>query len=286
MADEKHTTSLQQISFHNDTLYVIIDERTGKEYVLPKPMSDMFGLDWSGQFKKLKRNQIFSKGIDFHAIPSAGGMQQTVLLERRLVHAWLLSIDVNRVAPEYREKLLRYQEECASVLDAYFTQGAAINPRMHADPQMSSIEHQHAEVSLIERTLDLLERLGQLTARDRLMFADQVRNVGMTGQRLLPAGQGTTTHGFSVAERVAQLGYQLTRKQAATHLPKLGKRIAYEWRTREQLDPHTESRYVDGATRPVAWYPDTASSWADVIIQTYFAQFPDCPRRTDVTREL
>jgi hypothetical protein len=272
MSDNKSSTSLQQIPFHDDTLYAVVDERTGKEYVIPKPMVEMFGLSWQGQLAKLKKNKLFSKGINICYIPSAGGIQETVVLERRLVHAWLLSIDANRVAEAYRDKLLRYQEECADVLDAHFSK--------QTPSSLSLIEQQHAEVSLIERKLDVLERIGQLTPRDKLMFADQVRNVGPTGYRLLPADatQEATAYGFSVAERVVQLGYQLTRTQQATHLPKLGKRIASEWRTREHCEPQKETRFVDGATREVAWYPDTAASWADVIIQTYLAQFPECQR--------
>jgi hypothetical protein len=271
MSDSKSTTSLQQIPFHDDTLYAVVDERTGKEYVVPKPMAEMFGLSWQGQLKKLKRNQIFSRSINFMAIPSAQGMQETVLLERRLVHAWLFSIDVNRVAPEYREKLLRYQEECAEVLDAHFSKQATPPP-----PVLSPLERQERELTLLEQSVAFLDSIGQLTHRDRLMFADQARNLMTTGQRLLSTA--ASQHGFSVAERVAQLGYQLTRTQQATHLPKLGKRIASEWRTREHCEPQKETRFVDGATREVAWYPDTAASWADVIIQTYLAQFPECQR--------
>jgi hypothetical protein len=272
MSSEKSSTSIQHISFHEDTLYAVVDERTGKEYVIPKPMVEMLGLDWSSQLKKFKRNQIFSRCIVTMTIPSAQGMQETVLLERRLVHAWLFSIDVNRVSLEYQEKLLRYQNECADVLDAHFSQQGVPPPT----PVLSPLERQERELTLLEQSVAFLDSIGQLTQRDRLMFADQARNLMTTGQRLLSTA--ASQHGFSVAERVAQLGYQLTRTQQATHLPKLGKRIASEWRTREHCEPQKETRFVDGATREVAWYPDTAASWADVIIQTYLAQFPECQR--------
>jgi hypothetical protein len=271
MSGDKSITSLQQIPFHDDTLYAVVDERTGKEYVVPKPMVDIFGLLWHGQLVKLKKNKLFSKGIQTICLPSAGGMQETVVLERRLVHAWLLSIDVNRVAPEYQDKLLRYQEECADVLDAHFSKQA-----LAQTPVFSSLECQERELALLDRYVAFLSSINQFTPRDSLMVADQARNLMSTGQRLLTGG--TVQHGFSVAERVAQLGYHLTRTQQARHLPKLGKRIASEWRNREHTKPQTEPRFVDGATREVAWYPDTAASWADVIIQTYLAQYPECQR--------
>jgi prophage antirepressor-like protein len=138
-----------------------------------------------------------------------------------------------------------------------------------------------AELLLIAQAKDLLADLGQLTARDKLMLADQARNVMQTGQRLLPApasATDATTYGFSVAERVTQLGYQLSRKEQAALYPHLGKRIAQEWRSRHEGEPAKETRWVDGAQRQVAWYAQEDSLWIDVIIQSYLSQFPSIAR--------
>src|ERR1041385_67548 len=91
---------IQYVPFYDDTLAVVVDEATGKEYILPKPMVEIFGLSWAGQFAKLTKNQLFAKGIKKILIPSQRGEQETLLLERRLVHAWLLSISVERVLRE------------------------------------------------------------------------------------------------------------------------------------------------------------------------------------------
>ena len=133
MPAHESSTAIQRIPFHDDELLALVDERTGKQYVIPKPMSDMFGLTWRNQLKKLRRNPMFAKGVISAMIPSAGGLQETVLLERRLVHAWLFSIETHRVAEEYRGKLLQYQEECADVLDRHFTEKADSNPRTQGD---------------------------------------------------------------------------------------------------------------------------------------------------------
>src|SRR3989442_11943762 len=78
-------------------------------------------------------NPLYKEGVVMNTLPTEGGPQQGMLLETRLVHAWLLSINGRRLRPALRDKLLRYQRECASVLDAYFTHGVAVNPRL-ADP--------------------------------------------------------------------------------------------------------------------------------------------------------
>jgi hypothetical protein len=180
MSSAESTTPLQQIRFHDDILYAVVDERTGKEYVLPKPMVEIFGLIWSPQLRKLKRHQIFSRGMTMMVIDSAQGLQETVLLERRLVQAWLFTIDANRVLPEYREKLLRYQEECAAVLDAYFTQGAAIHPSAPDLPVL----HDPAYQMLIKAIVDLdatRHELAQIEQRqreqDRQLIATQAQSI-------------------------------------------------------------------------------------------------------------
>ena len=122
-------TDIQKIPFHEDELHAVVDERTGKQYVLPKRLCDIFKLSWPTQYAKLTKNQLFRKGISKITIPSGHGEQETLILEIGLVHAWLLSISPERVALEMREKLLRYQEECSKVLHDYFTKGIAVNPR-------------------------------------------------------------------------------------------------------------------------------------------------------------
>lgn len=139
-----------------------------------------------------------------------------------------------------------------------------------------------AELDLLAAAHALLRTLGHLTPADTRMLAEQARNVMQSGQRLLPSADAThparTVYGFSVAERLEQLGYQLSRKQQAALAPQLGKRVMDEWRSRYPSEPEKETRWVDGAQRQVAWYPHDDASWIDVILQGYLAQFPGITR--------
>ncbi len=129
-----HIVTLTPVPFYDDTVLTWSDPQSGTAYVAPKPMVDYFGLTWQSQHEKLTQNKLFREGIRMTLIPSEGGPQRTMLLERRLVHPWLLSIPVSRIRPEFQEKLLLYQRECADALDAYFTQGVAVNPAVAAVP--------------------------------------------------------------------------------------------------------------------------------------------------------
>lgn len=148
-----------------------------------------------------------------------------------------------------------------------------------------TLPSQESQLAVIQTSLSILERLGQLTPRDELMYADYTRNVMVSGQRLLTPPH-STAHGFSVAERCVHLCYRLTRKQQATFLPILGKLLAKEHRERTGTEPHKETRFVDGANRPVAWYAETDGAWVDPIIQSYLAGFPGLPKSLSVTEEI
>ena len=130
-------------------------------------------------------------------------------------------------------------------------------------------------LAVLREFVNFAEELGLLTERDKLMAVDAARNAVFAGdQRLLGHG-ADSRYGFSLAERVKALGYQLSRKAEASIFPTLGKRIAAEYRRRYKTHKvPKETRYVDGAQRPVAWYGSEDASWIDPMIQGYLAQLP------------
>ncbi|WP_111860607.1 phage antirepressor N-terminal domain-containing protein [Acinetobacter sp. CFCC 10889] len=119
--------SLQQITvpFHNAELYIV--EHEGQPYTPMKPIVDGMGLDWKSQFVKLK--QRFIKGMVEITIPTKGGLQTMLCLMLRKLPAWLYSVNANKVKPELRSTVIKYQEECDDVLWDYWTKGQAVNPR-------------------------------------------------------------------------------------------------------------------------------------------------------------
>lgn len=131
------------------------------------------------------------------------------------------------------------------------------------------------DMAFYQSCLDLLRSIGQLEQRDTLMVADKVRTL------LLGDGQTAGLPTFFVAERVAALGYHLTRTQEATVMVTLGKLVAKEWRFRHKDDadpttwnPPQAMRFVDGATRSVNTYPRQAALWIDPIIHGYLQTWP------------
>ena len=109
------------VPFHGDNLLLV--PFNGEPYVPMKPIVEGIGLVWAAQFVKIKSK--FAKGVSEIEIPSAGGAQLMTCLPLRKLPAWLYSIQPNKVAPELKEKIVQYQEECDEVLWQYWTTGSA-----------------------------------------------------------------------------------------------------------------------------------------------------------------
>ncbi|WP_368893070.1 phage antirepressor N-terminal domain-containing protein, partial [Proteus mirabilis] len=124
LPETNEVTSMTSIStinvpFHGNNLYVV--NFNGEPYVPMKPIVEGMGLDWMGQYRKL--TQRFSKGIEEMSIPTKGGEQSMLCLALRKLAGWLHTISPNKVKPEIRDKVIKYQEECDDVLYEYWTTG-------------------------------------------------------------------------------------------------------------------------------------------------------------------
>jgi hypothetical protein len=122
------------VPFYGSELYVV--NHNGEPYTPMKPIVEGMGMDWKSQFIKIK--QRFSKGMVEITIPTAGGAQKMICLALRKLAAWLNTISPNKVRPEIRAQVIRYQEECDDVLYGYWTKGQAINPRV-AEPAVDAM---------------------------------------------------------------------------------------------------------------------------------------------------
>lgn len=153
------------VPFHGAELYVV--NHNGEPYTPMRPIIDGMGMDWASQFTKLKSR--FAKGVVEITIPTAGGMQKMICLALRKLAAWLNTISPNKVRPEIRERVIRYQEECDDVLYEYWTKGRVTNPR--------SME---PAIDMMNIDLHLRIRDGQVESIERIgsdMFVGKVEQI-------------------------------------------------------------------------------------------------------------
>lgn len=115
-------TSISTINvpFHGDNLYVV--NYNGQPYVPMKPIVEGMSLAWGAQFAKLK--QRFSSSVsEIEMVAEDGKLRNMVCIALRKLSGWLHTISPNKVKPEIRDKVIRYQEECDDVLYEYWTTG-------------------------------------------------------------------------------------------------------------------------------------------------------------------
>lgn len=113
---------LSPVAFHGDTIYCISYQN--QPYTAMKPIVENMGLNWPSQSVKLNACKA-RWGVAIIAIPSTSGEQNTLCMPVRKLPAYLASINPNKVRPELREKIIRYQNECDDVLWNYWTKERA-----------------------------------------------------------------------------------------------------------------------------------------------------------------
>lgn len=119
-----------EIDFHGSALLAMPGDEPNNPLIAMKPVVEGMGLDWSTQNSKLKHHPVLSKGIQHIAIPSAGGLQDTLALPLNKLNFWLATANSRKVAPEIRERIELYQHECSDVLFAHFGGTLTKQPRI------------------------------------------------------------------------------------------------------------------------------------------------------------
>ncbi|MGW6578940.1 phage antirepressor N-terminal domain-containing protein [Streptomyces globisporus] len=119
----------------------------GVPHIVLKPAVEDLGLDYSTQVRKLKARSWAVMG----SAPTTGSDGKTYEMTVVPVRTFLMllaTVNENRVAYLQRKTLVAFQNETADAIEAYWTQGGAINPRA-SEEQLDSLiarAKQQAEV--------------------------------------------------------------------------------------------------------------------------------------------
>lgn len=140
----------------------------GAPHIVLKPAVEELGLDYSTQVRKLKGRSWAVMGTT----PTTGSDGKTYDMTVVPVRTFLMllaTVNENRVAYLQRKTLVAFQNETADAIEAYWTEGGAINPRATEDQLDSLISRakQQAEVLSILAPIvspEWLETKGRLVA--------------------------------------------------------------------------------------------------------------------------
>ena len=113
---------VENVKFKNDFVEMVVV--AGKDaiaklghrcWVSVKKVCENLGIDFSGQYKKLK-SEADSYEAKFIDVKTNGGVQKVFCIPLSKLNGWLFTINPNRVKPETKEKLIAYKKEAFEVL--------------------------------------------------------------------------------------------------------------------------------------------------------------------------
>jgi len=158
---------MMAVPFYEDT--VVLVGQNDEPYVSMKPIVENMGLAWQVQHRKL--SERFDSVITEMVTTGGDGKQYAMTcLPLRKLPAWLYSISPNKVKPDLRGKILRYQEECDDVLWAHWTKESATRLIVpNVNQQIALSRHRVALLKELHRNRDngmriaLHEQLAQIS---------------------------------------------------------------------------------------------------------------------------
>ncbi|WP_133258171.1 phage antirepressor N-terminal domain-containing protein [Streptomyces sp. V2] len=239
----------------------------GEPHVVFRPAVEAIGLDYSSQLRKL-RDRSWANRRDIPTVAEDGKNRQMVAVDVRTFLMWLATVNENKVADGVRQTLVAYQQETTIAVNAYWTQGGAINPA-------ASVE----QVQDLRVRLDGVERAQ--VARERLSAMGVAKQFGLVNSSYVEAMARTELARMSGEEPdVDPLDVTITcdefldgrgvgDRDRGSARTRLGKTVAALYRARYGRDPQKVKRPINGVHRDVAVYThrdldlfDTA--WAEV----------------------
>jgi hypothetical protein len=116
------------IPFYDDNLIIQLGE-DGQIYVALRPIIEALGLDWSAQYRRIKRDPVLSEETRTISVAVTAtemrqrgeGAKDHICLPKQFISGFLFGINANRVREEFRQNVIKWQREAHLILDAAFT---------------------------------------------------------------------------------------------------------------------------------------------------------------------
>lgn len=116
----------KDVLFYDDEI-TAVRVAAGDIYIPVKPLCEMMGVSWTGQRRRINRDAVLSEAIRSVNVtftePNRTRQIAMLCLPLDYISGFLFGINADRVKPEIKEKLIRYQRECYKVLNEAFIEG-------------------------------------------------------------------------------------------------------------------------------------------------------------------
>lgn len=186
---DKALQSVEQktVLFYEDEI-TAVRLADGAVFVPIRPICDNLGITLAGQRERINRDPVLSAETSSVSVTLTQQAREMICLPLKFIPGWLFGINANRVKPEIRERLIRYQRECYDVLAEAFQEGRltaepAIDDLLAADSPAAQAYRIAQAVMVMARQQLLLE--GRVTlVEDRLEAIEAT--LGDPGRQVTP----------------------------------------------------------------------------------------------------
>lgn len=249
---------LELVAFHGDNIPALRDGETVR--VAIRPVCDALGLDYSGQRQRLERQPWATVGMTT-TVGADGKARDMLTADRRTFTMWLATIDTSRLKNrEAADRIAPYQTEAADALDAYFHQGAAINPRADEHQINAAIRQAQMQMELCQAAKGLIHP-DHLEARARVVLAR-----GLGEHATLDEGRRPLYTADYLKSK------NLSQKHTKSVASMFGKRVKAAYAAAHGAEP---KRYPltlpNGQTREVYAYTEADRPLMDQVWDEYYA---------------
>ena len=124
MSDDSSLLPVEQksVTFYDDEI-IAVRASDGGVYVPIRPLCDNLGVTLAGQRERINRDPVLSEMVTSVSVTLTQQAREMLCLPLNYIPGWLFGISADRVKPELRDKIIRYQKECFNVLSEAFVEG-------------------------------------------------------------------------------------------------------------------------------------------------------------------
>ena len=166
---------IKKVEFNGASLIGIYKE--GKIYTPLRKICEFLGIDFNGQYQRIKRDETLLKGVCKIHIPSEGGLQNTLTLEISFLPLWLTGIKAQQCREEVRKNLTKFKLEAKDILaDAFFGRREAfiVEEKTSLEKNVKAIQKLEKDAANILSTLKYLYAELEVTGKNNVESIDNL----------------------------------------------------------------------------------------------------------------
>lgn len=222
MSDDKDLVPLEEqtVLFYEDEITVVVVDTAEDEqtiYVPIRPICDYLGIDWSSQSRRINNDPVLSRRSRSVAVTAteAGGKREMTCLPLDYLNGWLFGVSARRIKDDdIRERLIRYQDECYTVLaKAFASRQASVTPATSTLIQVR--EMGRAIMQMAEEQIEFERRLAVTETRVNKaagVVGDLTKRVVLIEQRLSTSDSVTEDQASQISQAVKTVAIALGKQ--------------------------------------------------------------------------